>query len=174
MRCQSNLQAEATLELTKITLRYNPEEDRLDLSGQDAQGKTIRLWLTLRLLLRLIPHFLQRQAISQSSCSERSDYNDIDASSSGSSAEMEVHCGPETSEVLVKAVDLRAERDHLILTFKDNLAQKRAAIILSADALGELNLGLKRCFKEAEWPHAIFIHTLDVTYDVNSEAVTMH
>lgn len=45
--------------LQRITTEYIDHEDRLRLAGEDAQGQTTVLWLTQRLLNRLIPHLCQ-------------------------------------------------------------------------------------------------------------------
>ncbi len=47
------------LELRQITVSYSQTEDRLQLSGADDQGKTVVLWLTQRLLHRLVPVLTQ-------------------------------------------------------------------------------------------------------------------
>ena len=50
--------------LQRLTTEYSEVEDRLRLAGEDAQGQTTVLWLTQRLMNRLIPHlttWLSRQ-----------------------------------------------------------------------------------------------------------------
>ena len=51
--------------LHRITTRYEAHEDRVRLSGEKEDGRTVRLWLTQRLCLRLLPpllHWLETQA----------------------------------------------------------------------------------------------------------------
>ena len=45
-------------ELTRITTRYVAAEDRVRLAGERAGGKHVVIWLTLRLLQRLVPKLL--------------------------------------------------------------------------------------------------------------------
>lgn len=48
-------------DLTRLTVRYDPTEDRLCLLGESAHGNC-RLWLSERLLRRLVPALLDRLA----------------------------------------------------------------------------------------------------------------
>ena len=50
--------AEAT-QLLRVTLAYSSEEDRICMDGISARGETKRLWLTARLVNRLVPHLLR-------------------------------------------------------------------------------------------------------------------
>lgn len=45
--------------LKRFTTQYDPAEDRVCLTGADEQGQTLRLWLTQRLLNRLVPHLCE-------------------------------------------------------------------------------------------------------------------
>ena len=50
--------------LQRITTEYIDQEDRIRLTGELAHGATVVLWITQRLLNRLIPHltaWLSRQ-----------------------------------------------------------------------------------------------------------------
>ena len=44
------------MDLHRITTEYIDSEDRIRLTGQLASGDTVVLWLTQRLLNRLVPH----------------------------------------------------------------------------------------------------------------------
>lgn len=46
-------------ELQRFTTEYVEIEDRIRLAGETAPGHTVVLWLTQRLLARLLPHLLQ-------------------------------------------------------------------------------------------------------------------
>lgn len=45
-------------ELTRITTRYVAAEDRLRLAGERADGSPVAIWLTQRMLQRLVPKLL--------------------------------------------------------------------------------------------------------------------
>lgn len=49
----------AMTRLQRLTTEYSEAEDRIRLAGEDAQGQTVVLWLTQRLMNRLIPHLCQ-------------------------------------------------------------------------------------------------------------------
>ena len=56
--------------LERLTTEYVEREDRIRLSGQLTHGDTVVLWLTQRLLSRLVPHlsaWLARQLAPASS-----------------------------------------------------------------------------------------------------------
>ncbi|GAB1394642.1 hypothetical protein MASR1M60_28060 [Rhodocyclaceae bacterium] len=53
-------------DLQRLTTEYIDSEDRIRLTGQEGDGQTVVLWLTRRLLDRLIPHltlWLERQHV---------------------------------------------------------------------------------------------------------------
>ncbi len=47
------------MELQRVIIQYDPNEDRIRLTGEDESGAPLILWLTRRLLNRLIPVLLQ-------------------------------------------------------------------------------------------------------------------
>lgn len=54
-------------DLKRLTTQYDPAEDRIRLTGTNDQGQTLCLWLTQRLMNRLVPHLcegLEKQASS--------------------------------------------------------------------------------------------------------------
>ncbi len=44
------------IELQRLTTQYDPAEDRIRLSGSAGEGQVLVLWLTQRLINRLVPH----------------------------------------------------------------------------------------------------------------------
>jgi hypothetical protein len=47
------------MRLTRLTTEYVPAEDRLRLAGETGPQRTVVMWLTRRLLDRLLPHLLE-------------------------------------------------------------------------------------------------------------------
>lgn len=47
------------MDLQRITTQFIEVEDRIRLTGQVGEGQTVVLWLTQRLLQRLVPHLCQ-------------------------------------------------------------------------------------------------------------------
>lgn len=48
------------IELQRITTKYDPKEDRIRLTGDDGRGQTLVLWLTRRLLDRLVCFIVEK------------------------------------------------------------------------------------------------------------------
>lgn len=47
------------MRLTRLTTDYVPDEDRIRLAGETGPQRTVVMWLTRRLLDRLLPHLLE-------------------------------------------------------------------------------------------------------------------
>ena len=153
--------------LTRVTLAYNLEEDRLQVTGEDEQGETSVFWLTARLLLRLVPHLVWQQD-SLAETPEASANADRHANK-----EAAVRRSESSPEVLVTAVDVTTSSDHVTLTFKGARGTVRATFALSAPALKGWLQGVKHCFEQAGWPQTVFHKERDAA---SSEglAVTIH
>lgn len=114
--------------LERLTTEYVESEDRIRLSGQLAQGDTVVLWLTQRLLNRLVPHltaWLARQAAPVSSVpSLQAAHQDIVQGFAQQAALAQLAPAPPvraSSPVAawrVDAVDIAQNEDAVLLTFK--------------------------------------------------------
>lgn len=60
-------------DLQRVTTSYVDSEDRLRLAGETAQGEAVVLWLTQRLLARLLPIFFQWLEQHQTGTTSESD-----------------------------------------------------------------------------------------------------
>ena len=141
--------------LANITLGYSHEEDRLRLDGADAAGETTTLWLTARLMNRLVPHLIKRQTDMQLSIKKlgSTDIEGADLSAVESTA---VQCEPGSPEVLVASVDVSSHGDQLLLIFKDWGEAQRAAFVMPSAALQQWHGGLLQCYEQAGWPRDVF------------------
>ncbi|MDP1931968.1 MAG: hypothetical protein Q8L60_10975 [Gammaproteobacteria bacterium] len=107
-------------ELKRITTEYIDMEDRMRLTGETEDGNAIVLWLTAKLLQRLLPHlfkWLEQQAdkampatIVQSFAQQ--------AAKAGMAPEPPVKQQEDTPSWLVHAVDVNHEKGFLQLTFR--------------------------------------------------------
>jgi len=144
-------------ELQRLTTEYVDTEDRIRLTGEIRPGETTVLWLSQRLLLRLLPHlllWLEQQSgasipleIAQSFAQQ--------AAQANLSPETPVARAAQSQEWLVEAVDLAPRQEGLILQFR---AQPPHAVTLSmpAQALRQwLNI-LHRLWAVAEWPAQVW------------------
>lgn len=107
-------------ELQRITTEYIEAEDRLRLAGQVAEGQPVVLWLTQRLLLRLVPHlcgWLEKQTSAGAPVEIVQGFAQQAALASLESAEP-VRPPEETVGALVLSVDLTTSARLLVMQFK--------------------------------------------------------
>ena len=152
--------------LVTVTLTYSVMEDRVRLDGIDSEGETLTLWLTARLLSRLIPYLQQQQPEKRSmhQVSPRS----VAAASQKTDA---VQCSAGSPEVLVVSVDVRSRTGSICLSFKDIDHYQRATFVLSAETFDCWSSGLKQCFKRAGWPQDVFERYSTIAEEA---AITVH
>lgn len=158
--------------LAKISLRYDQEEDRIRLDGADSNGETLTLWLTARLLNRLVPYLIDEQlgvCFSEPS-SLAFTPESIDTTAERDTA---VHCLPGSPEILVAAIDLKISENQKVLIFKDGRAMRRALFCLSANALQLWTDGLSRCYAQAQWSQEVFRYSGDSELGATA-AITIH
>lgn len=136
------------------TLSYSMEEDRICLGTECADGTTMKLWLTARLLKNLISYLTRKDAelrVSEFRASRTED------SANAADARVDpVVCDPDSPELLVSSVDITTIKCQTVLTFKDAADSHRTVFALSPSALTEWNKGLKKCINESGWLNARF------------------
>jgi hypothetical protein len=112
--------------LQRITTEYIDSEDRIRLSGETTPNQTVVLWLTQRLINRLVPHLLtwleQQTVVSGGLGADlRSDViNSFAQQAAMSSLEQQepVQVHTAHSSFLVHSVDVTVNQEVLRLTFK--------------------------------------------------------
>ena len=158
--------------LARITLSYVTEEDRVQLVGEDAEGKTIKLWLTARLLTRLVSHLVHHQAalgeVAQSVAVQPA--SKLNAEKDAES----VSCKLGSPEVLVTEISIKVMQEGLALVFKESAQQDRASFLMSATALSSWNEGLRTCFEQAGWPQESFSPENNSPVTEPKSSVTIH
>jgi hypothetical protein len=140
--------------LQRITTEYSEAEDRIRLAGEDAQGQTVVLWLTLRLLNRLIPHLCQwlgQQSGNAPLAEVRQEFAQQKAR-----AELEkqppVRTEPDVQGVLIHSVDLKTANAGMGLQFKGVDGNLVASLQLQPRALRQwLNIVYDQ-YLLAGWP----------------------
>lgn len=149
------------LELQRITTEYVEHEDRIRLSGERPNGDTVVLWLTQRLLNRLVPHltaWLDRQVPSASTIPAfQAAHQDIvqgfaqQAARAQLAPEPPVRASSPVASGRVDAVDIAQGEDAVVLTFKGK-ADVQAVLKLAAQPLRQwLGIVYEQCLR-AEWP----------------------
>ena len=152
---RENHQTAIPSRLTTITLGYSVEQDRVRLDGVDADGKTLTLWLTARLLHRLVPHLIERQTDMQFSVQGSASETTDEAGSSDEQAN-NVQCAPGSPETLVASIEVSTRDGQLLLVFKDSDEKQRGVFVMPLSALKRWNRGLKQCFEQAGWSQTVF------------------
>ena len=136
----------AATQLLRVTLAYSSEEDRIFMDGISADGETKRLWLTARLVNRLVPHLL-RIIGNASNETRRSDV--LIPQNAETTKPVEFVEG--SKESLIDSVDIRSRGSDTTLIFKDRSTTAQASLTLS---LGEMLLwanALKQCHIRSGW-----------------------
>lgn len=140
-------------DLQRITTEYLPLEDRVRLAGEVGEGEPVVLWLTQRLLQRLLP-LLLRWLEPQGADPLRAEmeYHFTQEAARAAPAQPEPVRAPVASAgVVVESVDVEHSDDMMRLVFKRDGAEL-AELVLAAPQL-RLWLGiLHRAYGNAQWP----------------------
>lgn len=146
-------------DLHRITTEYIDAEDRLRLTGEKAPGEVLVLWLTQRLVHRLMDHLcrcLDNQAhhLSQS----RALQADVIQTFAQQAARARLPTQPAvlasqaSQQWLVTAVDINQAADKTTLTFKGSNPDGHARLTLHEQPLRQwLGIVFEQCSK-AGWP----------------------
>ncbi len=146
-------------ELLRITTEYIEAEDRIRLSGELASEETVVMWLSQRLLLRLLPHlflWLEKQS-GDSLPLEIAQSFAQDAAVAELAPEAPVAWDENSLEWLVEAVDLSFSEEALVLQFREQVPNA-VTLTMNSQALRQwLNI-LQTVWEIAEWPIGVWPH----------------
>src|SRR5262245_18962308 len=146
--------------LKRITTRYNPAQDRFCLIGEVDPDASVVIWLTQRLLLRLVPALLERLE------------KDVARSSANPAAAQALHgfaqdaaraalaAQPPVSAQgnegwLARAVDLSTSAGKIVLEFRGG-KDVRACVGMSPKELRHWLSVLRKMWTSSGWPSAIW------------------
>lgn len=145
------------LELQRLTTEYIDAEDRMRLTGEIRPGETLVLWLSQRLLVRLLPHlflWLEKQA-STAFPTEIEQSLEQHAASANLGDEAPVQRGVSSAAWLVEAVDMTAGDYALRLSFRRE-GEDAVSLTLSALHMRQWLTILRTLWSVAEWPMGIW------------------
>ena len=169
---------EATL-LSRVTLDYSPDEDRMKLTGLTQDGALVVTWLSLRLLGRVVPHLLTRYGTMASSLAASSLASKLPSSQlsrqSGAADEAESPVLPasDTPAFLVAAADINQGADAIVLTLRDTASAVRFAI--PVEKMAYWLSGLKSLYQSAEWPMNVWQGADQILISIDEVgSVTLH
>lgn len=143
--------------LQRITTEYIEAEDRIRLAGE-AGEKTVVLWLTQRLLNRLIPHLCQwlgQQSGNAPLAEVRQEFAQQKARAE-LEAQPPVRAEPDVQGVLIHSVDLKNSNAGIGLQFKDVDGNVVARLQLQPKPLRQwLNIVYDQ-YLQAGWPTTVW------------------
>ncbi len=151
--------------LQRITTEYVDLEDRIRLTGELTGGSTMVLWLTQRLVSRLVPHltaWLEQQVASASGiASLQAAHQDIVQGFAQQAAQAQLVPEPPVRVAAshtgwrIGAVDITQSEQAVVLTFKGE-ANEHATLTLAAQPLRQwLGIVYEQCLR-GEWPTKVW------------------
>lgn len=139
--------------LQKMTTQYDEKEDRLRLSGELGPDAQVLLWITARLLNRLLPPLL-KWLDKQSGVDVRPElYQSLAQAAAvrGLEPQAPVQATASSRKWLVQAVDITPQQDQVQLVFRGANADEQAAVLLPARPLRQWLGILFDQYRRAEW-----------------------
>ncbi len=137
----------------KMTSEFVEDEDRVRLTGELKEGGTVVIWLTQRLLTRLLPHlfkWLETQSGNNLPAELVLSFAQ-QAARAELSPEPPVKSDQNTQTWLAHAVDIMAEPAGLRLRFR-SVQQEQAGVSLQPQQLQQWISILHELWQRAEWP----------------------
>lgn len=134
--------------LQRITSEYVDSEDRLRLRGALDGGDTVVLWLTRRLLDRVVPHLVDWLGQQPEPV--------LPPASEGGAATPAVPLSSAAQTWLVDRIDLTFAPGSLTLSFFGP-SPTQCALVLSPLALRQWLEILLRQYRAGEWPEAVWV-----------------
>ena len=144
-------------ELQRLTTEYIDAEDRIRLTGEIRPGETQVLWLSQRLLIRLLPHlFLWLEKLGNTAFPAEIEQSfEQRAASETMGTEAPVLGSGQSKAWLVEAVDMTAGDHALRLSFRRE-GEEALSLTLSALHMRQWLTILRALWTVAEWPVGIW------------------
>lgn len=153
-------------ELQRVTLGFSPAQDRLRLAGEDAAGHTVVLWLTQRLLNRLVPElvrWLEAHQGERPGCVPLAGLPRAEALLSFAQHEAQrsqapaapVQARPGSGNWLVEEVNLRTTVEHCRMNFRGGDGQV-AGFSLTPTGLRQWLGMVHRAYLAGGWPTGVW------------------
>ena len=151
--------------LKRITTEYIELEDRVRLAGLTGDDQTVSIWLTMRLLKRLINHCLNlldtntpelKTAPTQSEQSRENMKNFLQQSAEQQIVEeKEVKVTDNSPNYLVVEIDVKNSNNGIVLIFKGKF-RPDYAVHLNNQQLRQWLGMLHMIWQKAEWPNLVW------------------
>jgi hypothetical protein len=164
--------------IQKITQCYDPEQDRIGLTTQDAKSQVLVLWLTQRLANRLagaLAHWLDEDVKTMASDQSMFSLHAWEQSSAEAQLKTERPVDPAAAqgEALVNAVDLTRGPSGYTLTFKWGAAGAARLMFNTTELRQWLGI-LHRQFDTAGWPKHAWPEWFAADAGIGAPSTTHH
>ena len=159
----------------KATVAYEEREDRIKVLGESKEGGTVVLWLTQRLLGKLIPHLAGRLLDAKPDDDPRS----LEAANAREAAKLDpVEEGRLVLTLVVDAVDITDSTSLTIMQFRGETRTaglSAARLALDAAQLASWLQALRACYQKASWSQDCWLLPEGLgPDDASSSKVTVH
>ena len=144
-------------ELKRLTTRYLDVEDRIQVAGELAGGATVVLWLTQRLMQRLLPVLLQsleKNGVDASYAAMLQGFAQ-QAARAGQAAAPPVSAGQGRQSWLVVTVNISQTEEIVRLAFK-GLEDQQALLVLALQPLRQWLGIVHDAYGKAGWSMAVW------------------
>jgi hypothetical protein len=137
-------------DLHRLTTQVVDTEDRIRLCGEDAHGAVQVLWLTQRLLGRLVPVLCRQLAPDADGHAELLSSFKQEAAQAQLVPQPSVQAAPASAQWLVTRIDVEPMAQGLRLAFFTK--EEVAAVVMSELPMRQWLAVLRNQFREAGWP----------------------
>jgi hypothetical protein len=139
--------------LQRITTEYIEAEDRVRFSGAGASGETVSLWITQRLLARLLKVILNWTAEGEDG--QQALKNAFAQQAARADLKLQLSVPAQPSAVLVNTIDISHTADALTLVFRGERGVAGQLTLQRPDVRQWLNI-LHDTWCRAEWPQDLW------------------
>ena len=161
--------------LINATVAYEEREDRIKVLGKSKEGGTVVLWLTQRLLGKLIPHLRGRllDAISDDDSRSLEAVNAREAAKLDSAEEDRL-----VLTLVVDAIDITDSKSLTIMQFRGETCSEGFSAVrlaLNAAQLSSWLQVLRACYQKASWSQDCWLLPMGLgPDDASSSNFTVH
>lgn len=146
--------APTAVALQRLTTEYVEVEDRLRIAGETTDGQTVVLWMTQRLMLRLVPallKWLQPEDMQQHAQLARQEFAQ-DEARSRLAPQPAVSASAPIAHSRVDTVDVTLAPTWVQLTFHGDALHAPASLVMQAVPLRQWLGIVHQQFVRAQWP----------------------
>ena len=165
------------ISLQKITTQFIDFEDRVRISAVSSDNETLILWLTQRLLIRVVKRcltFLEEETNKPTQKSKHSGGNLEKQSTSIAPIEKAVSVKKNCRSLLIREVDLKYYQSRLSIVFRQD-SENQASLELNHLQLCQLMTIIFKVWHQAEWPIEVWPESINFLTDAETTSkIVLH